>query len=52
MNQLVKVIITYDFADRTETVDRTPIKNWFGYDEDGNVILDETWCGSMWQTLG
>ena len=41
MNQLVKVIITYDFADRTETVDRTLIKNWFGYDEDGNVILDE-----------
>ena len=41
MNQLVKVIITYDFADRTETVDRTLIKNWFGYDEAGNVILDE-----------
>ena len=41
MNQLVKVIITYDFADRTETVDRTLIKNWFGYNEDGNVILDE-----------
>ncbi len=41
MNQLCKVIITYDFADRTETVDRSVIKNWFGYDEDGNVILDE-----------
>ena len=36
----VKVIITYDFADRTETVDRTLIKNWFGYDEDGNVITE------------
>ena len=42
MNQLAKVIITYDFADRTETVDRSVIRNWFGYDGDGNVILDET----------
>ena len=38
MNQLCDIIITYDFADRTETVDRTVIKNWFGFDENGNVV--------------
>lgn len=41
MNQLCDIILTYDFADRTETVDRSLIKNWFGYNEDGEVILDE-----------
>ena len=29
---------SYDFADRTETVDRTVIKNWFGYDQDLSLI--------------
>ena len=52
MNQLCDVIITYDFADRTETVDRTVIKNWFGYDQDGNVILDENLVRQYVSNLG
>ena len=34
--------IKHRFNDRTETVDRTVIENWFGYDQDGNVIKVET----------
>lgn len=52
MNQLCDIIITYDFADRTETVDRDVIKNWFGYDEEGNVILDENLVRSYVAGLG
>ena len=52
MNQLCDIIITYDFADRTETVDRTVIKNWFGYDQDGNVILDEKLVRQYVSNLG
>ena len=42
MNQLSDVIITYDFADRTETVDRSVIADWFNIDQNGDVYLDET----------
>ena len=28
LNKLTDVVITYDFADKTETVDRSVIKNW------------------------
>ena len=52
MNQLCDIIITYDFADRTETVDRTVIKNWFGFDENGNVILDENLVRQYVSELG
>lgn len=41
INKLTDVVITYDFADRTETVDRDVIKNWLIKDEDGNYTLDE-----------
>ncbi|MDO5134971.1 MAG: peptidoglycan binding domain-containing protein [Eubacteriales bacterium] len=40
MNELCRIIITYDFADRKETVDRSLIKDWFTADENGDVILD------------
>jgi lipoprotein-anchoring transpeptidase ErfK/SrfK len=40
MNTLTDVIITYDFADRTETVDKDLIKNWVMEDEDGYYVLD------------
>ena len=40
MNELTDVVITYDFSDRKETVDRTLIKEWLGRDEDGNLMLD------------
>nr|WP_294659145.1 peptidoglycan binding domain-containing protein [uncultured Blautia sp.] len=40
MNELTDVVITYDFSDRKETVDRTLIKEWLSRDEDGNLMLD------------
>ena len=41
MNELTDVVITYDFSDRKERVDRTLIKEWLGRDEDGSLILDK-----------
>lgn len=38
-NQLTDIIITYDFADRTETVDRSVIKDWLVI-RDGECTLD------------
>lgn len=40
MNELTDVVVTYDFSDRKETVDRTLIKEWLSRDEDGNLMLD------------
>lgn len=34
-------MITYDFDDRTETVDRDMIKNWLTIDENGLYTLDK-----------
>ena len=39
-NLYTGVIITYDFADSTETVDREIIKNWLTLDENGEMTLD------------
>ena len=41
INKLTDVVITYDFDDRTETVDRDIIKNWLTTDENGLYILDQ-----------
>lgn len=38
-NKLTDIIITYDFADRTETVDRSVIKDWLVI-RDGECTLD------------
>lgn len=40
MNELTDVVITYDFGDRAETVDKDVIKNWLKRDEQGDIILD------------
>ncbi len=42
INKLTDVIITYDFDDRTETVDREVIQNWLTTDENGLYTLDKT----------
>lgn len=42
MNKLTDVVITYDFSDRKETVDRTLIKEWLGRDDAGNLTLDKS----------
>lgn len=51
MNTLTDVIITYDFDDRTETVDESLIKNWITADEEGRYVLDQTqvlaWVGEL-----
>ena len=39
MNELTDVVITYDFSDRKETVDRTLLKEWLSRDEDGNLNM-------------
>ena len=41
INKLTDVVITYDFDDRTETVDRDMIKNWLTTDENGLYTLDK-----------
>lgn len=41
VNKLTDVVVTYDFDDRTETVDRDVIKGWLAKDEAGNYVLDE-----------
>lgn len=34
------VVITYDFKDRTEVLDKNTIINWINLDENGNVIIN------------
>ena len=41
INKLTDVVITYDFDDSTETVDRDVIKNWITTDENGLYTLDK-----------
>ena len=41
-NQLLKVDITYDFGDRSETVDGSVVKDWLIRDSDGNWTVDES----------
>lgn len=41
VNLYVKTSITYDFSDRTETLNGDIIHNWLSLDEDNNVIIDD-----------
>ena len=41
LEKISSAIITYDFADRTERVDKTITDNWIATDADGAVYLDE-----------
>lgn len=59
IDRLTDVVITYDFDDRTETVDRDVIKNWLIADANGNLILDreqvEAYIGELadkYDTIG
>lgn len=40
MNELTDVVITYDFGDRKETIDRSVLKNWLTRDENNDLILN------------
>lgn len=52
VNKLTDVVITYDFADRTETVDRDVIKNWLVKDEKGDYTLDREQAAAYVNDLG
>ena len=42
MNDLTDVVITYDFSDRKESVNRAVIKEWLTRNENGDLVLDKT----------
>lgn len=52
MNRLTGVIITYDFSDRTEVVDRDILKNWLIKDGEGNYTIDRTQVAAYVDSLG
>ena len=52
MNKLTDVVITYDFSDRTETVDRTLIKTWLVKNKKGNYTLDKNLVAAYVNDLG
>ena len=41
INKLTDVVITYDFDDRTETVDKEVIRGWLKKNKKGNYTLDK-----------
>ena len=52
MNELTDVVITYDFGDRKETVDRNVIREWLSRDENGDLILDKEQISAYVVSLG
>ena len=52
INRLTGVVITYDFADRTETVDKDVIKNWLVKNKKGNYTLDKEKVAAFVNELG
>ncbi len=52
MNELTGVVITYDFGDRSETVDKDVIKNWLTRDEQGDFTLDSEKVAAYVYELG
>lgn len=52
VNKLTDIIITYDFADRTETVDRSVIKNWLVKSKKGNYTLSRKKVAEYVNELG
>ena len=52
VNTFMDVIITYDFADRTETVDRDLMKNWLTRDANGDYTLDDRLIAAYVDELG
>lgn len=52
MNELTDVVITYDFSDRKETVDREVIRGWLTRDENGDLMLDKEKISAYVAALG
>lgn len=50
LNKLLSVVITYDFGDRTETVNGSRIKEWLVKGTDGTYTLDQSKVADyVWQ---
>lgn len=52
INALTDIVVTYDFADRTETVDKDVVKEWLIKNEKGNYTLDREKVAAYVDSLG
>ena len=52
MNELTDIIITYDFANQTEVVDRSVIKDWLIRNEQGDLVPDRQKVAEFVDELG
>ena len=52
MNKLTSCVITYDFSDRSEQLDRNTIKDWLTKDEKGNYTIDKNQVAAYVNNLG
>lgn len=51
MNELTDVVVTYDFSDRKETVDRNVIRSWLVRDPEEDLVLDKEKIAAYVKTL-
>lgn len=51
MNELTDVVVTYDFSDRKETVDRNVIRSWLTRNKEEDLVLDKEKIASYIKTL-
>lgn len=51
MNALTDVVITYDFGDRKETVDRNVIRTWLSRNDSQDLVLDRQKISQYLKTL-
>lgn len=51
MNELTDVVVTYDFGDRKETVDRNVIRTWLSRNEEQDLVLDSQKIAQYIKTL-
>ena len=52
LNKLTSCVITYDFSDRSEQLDRNTIKDWLTKDEKGNYTIDKNQVAAYVNNLG
>lgn len=52
MNKLTSCVITYDFSDRSEQLDRNTIKDWLVKDANGDYSVDKNQVAAYVNSLG
>ena len=52
MNKITSCVITYDFSDRSEQLDRDTIKEWIAKDEKGEYTVDKNQVAAYVNSLG